>query len=80
METPFKRGQTCHDRENSESAVERSLASGPIWVHSHPAAPKARQNRFNVNIYRDAMVLPVMCFMGSVVSFVRGIAKDKRIN
>jgi hypothetical protein len=32
MEMSFKQGQTCHERERSEIAKERYLASGQIWV------------------------------------------------
>lgn len=46
MEASFKRGQTYHDRENRESAVERYLASGQTRVHTHPASPKVSQNHF----------------------------------
>jgi hypothetical protein len=44
METFFKRGQTCHDRERRESAVERYLVSGQTWVDTHPASPKVGQS------------------------------------
>jgi hypothetical protein len=43
METFFKQGQTCHDRENREVAVERYLASGQILVDTHPASPRVSQ-------------------------------------
>jgi hypothetical protein len=45
METFFKRGQACHDRENREIAMEKYLASGQTWVDTYPASPKLSQNQ-----------------------------------
>jgi len=43
MERVFKQGQTCHERECSESAQESYLASGQIWIDTRPASPKVSQ-------------------------------------
>ena len=58
MEMSFKRGQTCHDKERSEIAKERYLASGQNRIDTHPASPKVSQ----IQLIRQTTIMKEVVF------------------